>query len=323
MASVFIVSSPLQLMNCLEARYRYRVNKSYLLVFLIEAGESVPQYENLVSMEEWEKVIYLESPAGAKGLMTFPKDFKVSVSDLISENIEYLFVGEYRSPYVNHMVNFFDANKVILVDDGMAVLNYENFFRSRSIYKRLRRTLYYMVGYKAGAFSYCQFSAFYLERSSAVVNDYRWLKRGKKNYALSDDVWFLGQPLVELAIMSPQNWMLYIEKVMRRYKRGRFCYVMHRRNDSSFIEAASQKLGFKCIRFDRPIELEFLELKTIPHEVITAYSTAIFTLSKLVADIRCSAYRLPTTSIKYENHPYLDLEPYYYQFERAGITLID
>jgi hypothetical protein len=102
--------------------------------------------------------------------------------------------------------------------------------------------------------------------------------------AASDDILFLGSPLVASGILSGEDYTALCREAARilegRYPRARLVYLRHRR------EGAGEAGGMACFPVAQastgPVELHWIDGSASPRAVAGVLSTALFTLAELL-----------------------------------------
>ena len=102
------------------------------------------------------------------------------------------------------------------------------------------------------------------------------------------EVAFIGQPLSETGFMSLDEELLLITR--QRPAEAGFAYLAHR-NDRPHKHQRLAELGIRVLSFDWPVELVFAAAAEKPRTVISCFSTALFTLSRMSPDIKFIAVR--------------------------------
>ena len=137
--------------------------------------------------------------------------------------------------------------------------------------------------------------------------DYLNLKQKLNSVKLqeSDDVFFIGQPLSELNILSEQKYLGVIESMS---KKNRIIYFPHRRESKEKI----RQLSVSVHHSDVPLELELLNIGKRPKLIVGFYSTALYSL-KLLYGINSCCIKVATGN--------KDIDDIYYFFEKNGLKV--
>ena len=300
--NVFIVAGPLHVMNAIEAISYFNTKNNILLILYTANSDQLNQMEKLLGFAKWHSVKYIPLPEKKLDKIFFVQKVYMSLKGIEKKSLEKVFVGEYRSDHVNHIVNFFQSKEVYLLDDGLAQLSYHEEIATQSLKVRVRRLIYMALLYKLKRINYTFFSMFEIENEKCIKNNYLFFKQYIEKKETEDIVYFIGQPLVELNIISELDYREMIAKVMEFYVTKRFVYIMHRREKEKNIEKLSEALNFKYLKLSNLIELEMINAKVVPSDFSTFFSTAIVTLPKFIEN---SEYRVFELENRYLNKEYI------------------
>lgn len=246
--NIFIVVSPLQLLNSIEAVEHFKVEDNVLL-FLIADDESSHQMKELLVYYQWDKILYIDYPKSNIDKLIFPIKLHLLINKLLSSQIENIFFGEYRSIYIQHMVNYFNCSKCYLVDDGLATLNIDK-NGNEKVKSNAILFLYKLFFYKLEKIDFTCFSIFNLKQKNVVRNNYSFIKKLNYQKEVKPVVYFIGQPIVELEMMSNYQYKLELEKIIKFYVPKKFVYILHRREEEQKIKSLALELNFHYKRFD-------------------------------------------------------------------------
>lgn len=107
------------------------------------------------------------------------------------------------------------------------------------------------------------------------------LKLSELNLLQSDYVYFIGQPLSELNILSEQEYLNIIESFSMKYK---LIYFPHRRESHDKIRQLEVPVHYS----KGPLELELIHMGERPAFIIGFYSTALYTIKQIYGiESRC------------------------------------
>jgi len=297
MKSLFIVRTPFQLFNCIEAQGTFEnTGKCHLLCIYKEDIDRI-LIEKMIVPEVWESVFFFKLTFFNR--LFYPsslKDFLTNIKDA-----QYCFFG-LTTPMISHCINTVGAKKNVLVDDGNEIFLIAQKIRTKEIFKiGIRQRLYYMLLGRRVNYSYASamdiFSFFDLKnyRLENIVlhNDYRVFKRKIVDLPISKEVFFIGSNLID-TYMDKTFFEDNMKKVVDHYRNFKVIYVLHRYEDKEYLESLGNKLGFKVIRFPIILEMAILEYGKIPEKVATFRSTALETIGYLYAPIVMEVFQIDT-----------------------------
>jgi hypothetical protein len=297
MKSLFIVRTPFQLFNCIEAQGVFKdVGECYLLCIYKKEIDRLLM-ERMIESKSWKSVFFLQ-------LTTFNRLCYPLVVRRFLTNIKdarYCFFG-LTTPLISHCINTVQAEKNILLDDGNEIFLIAEKISSKKIFHIgiMKRIYNMMLGRKID-FSYAKdlsiFSFFDLTdyRLDNVVlhNDYHIFKEKVLTLPISKEVFFIGSNLID-TYMDKQFFEENMLKVVNYYRDFKVVYVLHRYEDKVYLESLGDKLGFEVIQFSMILEMALLEYGKIPEKVATFRSTALETLGYLYAPIAMEVFEIDT-----------------------------
>lgn len=320
--NIFIVASPLQLLNCIEAA-NYFKTKNNILIFLINSDISnEKQMKKLLNISKWNKILYIVLPQTNLDRIFFPYKIQKKLLKYKQSFIEKLFVGEFRSEHIIHIANYLNAQKAYLVDDGLAMLSYNEIITQKSNREKIRKIIYSCFGYKLEIIDFTFFTIFDLNKDNIVKNNFSYIKQSINTKKIESTVYFIGQPLVELSMISKANFKNKLKKIINYYESKSFIFILHRRQNEQLIKELSIELDFSYKRFDHLIELEMLNSAVIPSDFATFYSTAIMTLPKILSDCAYKAFKIKPDKFNKNFTDYSAIEKCYIEFLDNDIEVV-
>ncbi len=236
-----------------------------------------------------------------------------------------VFLGDIRAWVVTRLVDLLGPRTVLLLDDGNVTLtvhaNMELLGRNRT--KAVRQ----MISPRAAIFDrllagvlgpfsptstdedYGYFTCFELPSESTkqviVRHGFENLRRLTASRETDKtEVLFFGGPLSELGVIAELEELNYLSLIKKYYERGalRPKYVAHRRDSDAKLIRIGRDLGLTIERFDAPAEVALLTRDILPVRIASFYSTALYTVSRLLA-LNADAFELQTTHVaaRYRN----------------------
>lgn len=254
--------------------------------------------------------------------MTFDQLIKRRCIDKLCNSFRFvdnLFLGNYLIDYdlhMRHIANKINFKKLYLLDVGTDTLrisrqrvqenidiayqkngtltNKEKFTVRSELFRlliprllkgKLRNSF---VDWKAtGVEELTYFTCYDLEvngKDCIVKNDYKYSKSLLRNAKNSEDVLFLGQPLVDQEYLSLEIFIDYMMKVKAYFEGKQLFYVPHPRESSKYIEITQNHVGVKIKRFNTPIEYEVAFGGIRPRCIASFFTSAIENCSAIFGD---------------------------------------
>jgi len=295
--NLFIVAGPLHIINAIEAIEYFSSKNNILLILYTGNSHQLSQMKRLLHFYKWDRIIYFPLPMKKIDKIFFVKRVNSILKKIEIKSISNIFVGEYRSDHVNHIVNIFNYKKVYLLDDGLAQLYYHKEINNIPYRVKLRQLFYRFISYRLKPIDYTFFTIYNIPNVKIIKNRYTFFKRYISSKKVENIVYFIGQPLVELKIINQKEYIELLSKIRDRYRGVEFIYILHRREKKENIEKASLDLNFKYQEFDNPIEIEMLQRDTIPKYFATFYSSAIVTLPSFIEKSNYRVFQISKSRI--------------------------
>jgi Alpha-2,8-polysialyltransferase (POLYST) len=309
-ANVFVVETPLQLLNAIEAKQVLQLTNSHLVVRLGGTGFSPNGLKALVGMSPWNGVHYLEfknatteweSSFFGQRLLGRLQSCAYDIQRIINRHIvdrlatkfvgaKRIFLGNYvrgHQSYMRHFANRAGYEQLFLLDDGTDVLlicearreahdsnpDVESGLRLKD---RLRR---YLVDWdETEAESVTFFTAYELQPASCdrvIKNEYRYLRDAAADSARSDEVYFLGQSLVEDGYVSLDFYLHQLQAIKNYYREGQLIYIPHPRQTIWLMKKIEEAVGIQVRLCTLPIECEVALAKSRPAAIASFFCSAL------------------------------------------------
>ncbi|WP_310442340.1 hypothetical protein [Sulfurimonas sp.] len=290
MKNLFIIGTPLQLINAIEAVKHFKLNNNILVIVHRSLEANRVQMDYLKSLYKWEEIIDVEYSRHSSIFKYIDL-----VKYLKKYSYKYIFISKLEVvPKI--VIPNVTKEKVFLLDDGVLTISiYENQIKPNKINKydfKEIRFLFFGLNIKIKD-KINLFTCFDLEPTNGieiVKNELNFLKEtylqnAKNNY---ENIYFLGHPLNESLVKKDvyiSNLLSLIEKFNKK-----IIYIPHRgetKEMKNILSSIDSSL-FNVVDINMPVELYFLENKIYPMQVIAYYSTALITLSTIYKECEIS-----------------------------------
>ncbi|MEQ9306510.1 MAG: hypothetical protein RJQ14_21535, partial [Marinoscillum sp.] len=285
--NLFLVKSPLQLLNAIEAKNHFKTSKSVLVISYDQIKNNDKQIDLLVDEAYWDKV----HRVGGAGIKRTVRHFKL-IKHFQSQGLHFdkLFIGDLR------MYNFlaYSANlqheSLYLLDDGSVTIHMQQDYIAEGevplpglIPLLIKNTLLILLGLRPykyvtiNLFTIFELSA--IGEQSIIKNEFSYLL-DESNVELQDrDLGIIiGAKFVELGYYELAEYMKLIEFVIATKETKEWCYIPHRGESITTLEAISTINNVKVEQLDQPVEIYMLSNNYLPKYVIGFVSTALFIL---------------------------------------------
>lgn len=305
----FLVDSPLQLLNAVEAREAFDIpaNNASLVLLRGASANTLYQMDRMVPKLGWQDVRRLPVGHDLRGLLTGLRRSVDWLADLIPSDTVY--IGEYRSELMRHLANRLAARRQVVLDDGtstVALVRFrhrpdlapDRYFGSTGV-KALVKRLMGLRSHHPTEVTYFSAYAFDPGRDIHILNDFTHLRGLMMERPYGKRVWLLGQPLSELGILHRGDYEAFVASFAKDLQEP-LVYVPHRREDPEWVASMAHEQGLEVMQAETAIEF-FLcfEAAELPCRIVSFYSSALTSLHYIVGDkIRLQALRIPHHAIR-------------------------
>jgi hypothetical protein len=293
--NVFIIESPFQLLNAIEAKHRLGLADNKLVIIL-GYGYSRSGFQKLIHDEDWSSVEYVEIRIGIFDFesRTLGKYFSRKYRNLaeiyrlysnratineIAESIraaDTVILGNYLqdgSQYLRHFANSVRHNCLVLIDDGTDVIKVNN-ARNRglptesglvedvdtlSLWKSAKRNFRELLVKldNSEADKVLFFTAYDIHvrpGDEIVKNEYSHLRQNIRDSVQAEEIFFLGQCLIEDQWIDKQLYFDNLSKIQQYFAGTDIVYIPHPRESADTVDHVKDRLKFKIRTLDGPIE---------------------------------------------------------------------
>lgn len=315
---LYVISSPLQLVNAIEARDRFHSGQRNLLLFIYRKTIDIEQIKDLVD-EQWSEVHYFRWSALSR--LLYPLILRRLFRNHTNFNRVYL---GYPYNIRAHLANTLSAENWLL-DDGTFTLwlNDQLDSSSAEIWKS-RRFTDYLFGrqvdtlFLKAVHFFTSYDIQPIQGQPVIKNDFRCLKCYIDDKTDGGDVLFIGTPVEGKMVSSTEELVHYMSQVKAFYPGRKVRYAAHRYEDLAQRQAQLSGLGIEVFRFGQPLEVEFFKSRTLPSEICSFTSSALGNLQQIYGfDAR--SFRIPDQSIPNEHRDVFRV--LYSDLERRGIPI--
>lgn len=316
--NLFIIRSPLQLINSLEAIEYFKLENNILVLIYNNTANNNTQMDNLISMYNWKEVIRVNEKQKRSKYLEYIK----FVKKLKTKNYNFFFFSNLGSIHKLLLANI-KRERTVYLDDGVeTITRYNNVFLPNKLNKiKFRQIRFLLAGLKIkiedniDLFTYFDFEPF---RNSKIIknNLENFQKRYLNDATMDDNIYLLGQPLVTTNLLQKSDYFTYLDLVINSTQK-RIIYIPHRTEVISKELSSYISNTFEIRDINMPIELYFLENKIYPLAIVSFMTTAFFTLKKLYNKTNFSYIYIPHDKIL-ERHS--DVENAYKFIEQLEIS---
>ena len=316
-SNLFLASTPLQIINAMEARDRFHAGERNYLVMVHSPRIRSRHRAHFFSMTDslidnaWSRVWNMKLTRISQLF------FAVTARQIRSEigSCECVYTGGFQTQQC-HLINTVKHQRLIMLDGGACIHSVPDMLRRGSQRKRLRA---FMTGMRSHLRPNTQASYFTsydlaVDPQKIIRNDYRIMReRMQKSLPQRDEIVFISQPL-ERDLHVYINTQAVIQSAMSYHNVSAFRYILHPR----------EKLEpFGSERLPHLIELFGLMQGYLPRAFVTYMSSAARSL-QLIYGVPVTCYNM-MPCLPASSHPETldELQKVYDDFRRSGITVLD
>lgn len=165
----------------------------------------------------------------------------------------------------------------ILLDDGSFTITAQNHYIKNAILPYPNSNIYKVFGFLVQELATPNLYSFYDFDSSLIdgqVNYYihpvrKCIEFNKK------ELFFFGSKLSEARNIHLKDELYILSKVPELYLNYKLIYIPHRDENNDKLNSIS-KLGFEIKSLNKPAEVYFDEITTMPETVLSYYSTVLY-----------------------------------------------
>lgn len=325
--SLYVVRSPLQLLNCYEASKRYADSSYKILLLLYRQEFDRDLMVNLLEESAWNEVIVTDFRSNLVQLRLIARLLKMI------ESIDLCVIGDYTHT-INMLINRRKPRKIVWVDDGVATLQTAKLIANGSFFsldkhfqkKSRLTTLLEKIsrsdrGYLKDAEFFTIYDSIrsYSSEFNIVANDYRRLRKRIEYLPVRDVIYFIGNDLRRYVLNNPDRFEDYIASVSKHYHGRDWRYILHRKEDVGYMQKLADKYGFRLEKFDRILEQQFAHQAWYPAEISTICSSALDTLG-IIYRPHLTAFRLNTWDVRSDRA--IGVEELYKHYEEMNVKIL-
>lgn len=298
MKNLFILKSPLQIINAFEAVAHFNLSNNIFVLIYTDSLANENQMREIINSTSTHdiKVIHVKKEFKSKFLkyVKLIKEFK-------KDKYNYIFLGEIGKFHKVLLANI-KKEKVFLLDDGAGTVSFYNETIKTGKYNKykFKEIRFLIFGLKVKVKDKMNLFTYYdlepVHGVEVIKNRLTNLKKSyqKENIQDSDVIYFIGQPLDDANIINVDIYKEILEKLIIMFQK-KIVYIPHRFESDNLKKAISlidDKL-FEINNINKPIEVYFIEQKIYPKHIISSFSTALTTLGMIYEEANINIIKIP------------------------------
>jgi hypothetical protein len=327
--NLFVVETPLQLLNAHEARQHLGASDAHLLLF-VSPAYSYETFSRLIE-GRWTSIQSFvirdreDEQDGQISDRDLPrKRFIRKLARQLTRRqrleralrsygpAERVFLGNYLIDYMRHVGHTVQHRELIVLDDGTDTIRMNNLRHRVSTpgplngagpFAALKSSVRarYLEWDSRQARSLVFFSTYDLRvrpGDRLIQHRYRYLRERICTQSAEDAVFFLGQPLPADGYLGEETYLEALREVRRHFAGQRIVYVPHPRESEATVARVADATHLAIKRFDAPIEIVIACRGIRPRALASFFCSALETCSVLCGDdLPVKAFRLARRSL--------------------------
>ena len=286
--SLFIISSPLQVLCAIEAIYEFELS-NYKILYAFSSND--PRREQVVSMLKNYKVNYIPIEYKINGVWNYLFSINTGEHD-ISKKFGRIFIGDIYSENLIAIAYKYSriGTKLVFMDDGNSTISVltqgEHIpLSKRSIIRNLLALKYLFKLVVVGKYFFTTYADCVVTKKVVYKNTFSHLLGSHSIEENHKQLYFIGTfgdayvSEIHISIGEYYNILNKTLKQLRILNPEVECYyIPHGRDKSQETKQIAIKNGFKYLKLNEAVESYLLTNKIYPYLVTGFSSSALFNL---------------------------------------------
>lgn len=321
--AIFIGQSPLQVLNLIEASFKFEQQGLFYVVY--DKEEIKDQAADILETLGIAQVIFQRRNAMFR--IFFPFYIALLYLKIIFRQgrPENIFYGTYTT-WASLLVNIISPKKTILIDDGQKTINIITNPRLVGLKNKyiptpfsrdfVRRSIFFTYYDRIAAEH-----GFSTRRNNLEEVSQLYSKNTYREFDISEsDIIFIGTNILN----SYANIKEVISSIKKKAGKSQIHYFSHRRDEKKVLQELTNELGIKVVKNDIPIELMFSSMWRKSRPRVWAFSsTAVETLLMLNDELNITVFRLSPDGFSNQNTAKAFESIYHQYLKEPRITLTE
>ncbi len=291
--NLYLILAPFQLLSAVENIERTEGSEAWLIIRGTKTSRNIDQISAILDERDWDKIIYLPGNSdilAMLGLLWLKLFFILKNIKVVSLNI-----GEFRSKLCQWTIRIINAEKVGLLDDGVALLTFYAPQEKgiKGVEKRELLNKINPIYYNLSMQNKLILKSFLTLPNSNywVVKKYDFNKFREKIKpslcdTLEDEIFFLGGKFVEDNHCDLESYLKLCKLILEKFSKKKITYLPHRGESDEKILMLQKYFSFKIFRPTKPIELYLAEANKRPGSIVSFQSAVLFTIPELFPEVK-------------------------------------
>ncbi|WP_456389704.1 hypothetical protein [Hydrogenimonas sp.] len=293
--NIFLVRSPLQALNAIEAKAYFAPDEYNILIVCYRKSYDKALIKRIIELApQWSEIHFFPLKPHLSLFHSFRRLLKRF------PKVKYCMIGDY-SHLINYYMNRLHYRDLIMLDDGTGTVYRAHQIQNRTLHTThktrfhaksiLSIWLNRLFGIDERYLYKVTLFTIYKELAQdtqlpIIYNRYRFLQNKTFTKPQRRTVYFLGSRIQEW-FTDRTKFSEYLKSIVRYYQEQdiQFFYILHRKEEEGHIAEMAKQLEFEYVRFENIIEVELLQTDTLPMEIATFVSTGVTTLKTLYPNL--------------------------------------
>lgn len=341
MQNLFIIESPFQLVNAIEAREKFKVDDkhAHLLIISATGASTYNQILKVLDYYSWSNFHIIQFQIESKGSIYFNTINTIRKVKRLYKNIRFqqAFIGDVRSHFSRAVLNYIDKERIYVLDDGNASILFINNtlnrdHKQKTSRNRISQAIYSLfdidVSISKNIIFFTQYYKLFEDKEHSfevIPNQFSFLREALSKKKICKEILFLGNNTPELKYIDQEVYLKKLSQafdfLFNKYPDVQIYYVPHRREDSKKIELIHANFGVEIKQFEMPFELALITSKSLPIVICSFFSTALETCDIILkGQLKIYSFHIDSTLIA-ENFQE-KVNHIYRNYENTAIKLI-
>ncbi|HIP11101.1 MAG TPA: hypothetical protein EYG73_00145 [Arcobacter sp.] len=303
--NLFIVRSPLQFINAIEAKHHFKTQNNILCLIHNTSTVNSKQMNQLLTLTTWDKTLELNHDNSKNSLFNNIKFIK----NILKYQFNYIFTGHLGNINIA-LISSLMTEDIFLIDDGTATIALHESILNPKYQKKItlnnliREYRFKIFGLKCNIknlkINYFTFFNITPHLDEKIIkNEFLFLKNNfKKSTTESQNtVYLLGQNLVEIAAMHEDIYIGYLKKIINYYQNEKIIYYPHRSETITPKYQVLEKSNFIIKKVTQAIEIELLNNNNEPQHIASFISSALFSLHNIFPQATVTSFILDVNDL--------------------------
>lgn len=274
--ATYLINSPYQLFNALNYAEQCDTDAKKLLILLCRNQANHVQVKKILKKHnlfsnhwDFSPFVFKTSFISRCTLVFILMYLKLKLFVITFKKT--LIIGDANYNKIVLLIKGLLVKRIVLLDDGMLTLHYsyENFSKK-----------FLMPISRISLFTSLRILNIPIK---TIINNLQYFSRKLAGNSREVAIYFIGQPLCELNILSYEAYILMISKTAENYGlKKKMVYIAHRAEDPEKIAKLTHELihdDFTVMRFEQTLEFEILDGLPLPEIWAGCYSSALSLVS--------------------------------------------